>query len=137
MMVERSLGLALPTDGTQCNESVARAAVSQAIEENGRIDAITLDAITTFQKLKVANDPRSGLVVPNGPTLTTLRDGMPKNFIPAKLQGIMIRASPPIIQIYFAPLVAAMNAKRDQHTASHCTFLGANRARERPAPSHD
>jgi len=96
------------------NTDMTKLVPFRLVEENGKLDGYLFEAIDAFQR-RTAGLNANGLVEPNGPTLKALRGGMPGEFVPGKLQGIMIKANSQLIDAYFAPLVGLM-AQHDINT---------------------
>lgn len=78
----------------------------RALDENGRFDPQLVENIEAIQQH--ARLAASGLIETNSPTLTYLRQLLPKGLTQAKLQGIMAGAPAQTIAKYYSSLSAAM-----------------------------
>jgi putative chitinase len=71
---------------------------------DGRIGGATITAIDEFQRRVMSQNQPDGRVDGNGRTLEKLAEGIPLDFTPEKLSGIMIDASPARINLFYAAL---------------------------------
>jgi putative chitinase len=71
---------------------------------DGGIGGATITAIEQFQRRVMSRNNPDGRVDRGGQTLERLADGIPVDFTPEKLSGIMIDASPARINLFYAAL---------------------------------
>lgn len=75
---------------------------------DGICGPLTITGIQEFQRRVVGAVRPDGLVEPNGPTLQTLRNGIPAGFTEEKLQGIMPSALLSGIRRFLQPMITVM-----------------------------